>query len=150
MICAMKTVAMFIIFLCLSSLHAEDQQKISFIELSEQHKETSVEVRGFLYTTSDGKVLLAPQPNLRSCCVGSPAKIHEQIALLDLQKVPITTQAVNVQGIFHLDESNLKSLSKAKLVEQHRGGYHLTIMAVVATLLLTFLFLRRRTKQEQI
>ena len=145
MINAMKTVALFIIFLWLSSLHAEGVHKVSFNELSEKHSETSIEVRGFLYTTTDGKAILAPQPNLRSCCVGSSQKAHEQIALLDLQKVPVTTQAVDVQGTFHLDqESNLKSLSNAKLVEHHRGSYHLTIMAVVATLLFTFFLVRRR------
>lgn len=145
MINAMKTVALLFLFLWLSPLHADVAQRVSFNDLSEKHSETSVEIRGFLYSTDDGKAILAPQPNLRSCCVGSSQKAHEQIALLDLQKIPVTMQAVDVQGTFHFDsESNLKSLSHVKLVDHSRGGYHLTIMAVVATLLFTFFLIRRR------
>lgn len=146
MINAMKTLAILFIFLSINLLNGQELYKVSFNDLSDQYSEKNIEIRGFLYQTETGNAILAPQPNLRSCCVGSEQRAHEQIALVDLKSVPVATQAVDIQGIFHIDpESNLKSLTEAKLVEKSRGVYHLTMMAVVAALLFTFFLARRRS-----
>ena len=40
-----------------------------------------VEIRGFVYGTSDGRRLLAGQSDLRSCCIGQSHKIEQQILI---------------------------------------------------------------------
>lgn len=89
------------------SLDAETK-KLSFtmLEKAPVVKDLSgqeVEVRGFVYESKQGKVVLASQPNLKSCCVGSTKKIRNQIVLLgDLPEIPLQ-RAVTVQGYFVTD-----------------------------------------------
>ncbi|MFI5344137.1 MAG: hypothetical protein ACHQUC_07950 [Chlamydiales bacterium] len=65
------------------------------------YNERLVNVRGFLYRHSSGELILASQPNLKSCCVGSQQLVYQQILVhgsLDPE-----AQAVTLQGIFKID-----------------------------------------------
>lgn len=59
-----------------------------------------IEIRGFLYQREDGKLILASQPNLRSCCVGTKSKIQQQI-IVEGNLEP-TLKAVSVRGVFRI------------------------------------------------
>lgn len=88
-----------------------------------------VEVRGFLYQNSEGQLVLANQPNLKSCCVGSQALIRQQIRVYGLMKPNLSV--VTLQGIFHLSaDSNNEigslpyySLKEPKVVSVGNKGY---------------------------
>lgn len=98
-------------FFQLESLSSETQE-ISF--------NNRIQIRGFLYQTAEGDVVLAREPDLKSCCVGSASKrgtqllvfgdLHEKIG----QKIPI-----NLEGNLSTHPS-------------HRFPYHLE-NAVIAS-----------------
>lgn len=78
--------------------------RLSFGGLEQkEYSGEEVQVRGFYYETAEGRHVLASQPNLRSCCVGSRKKVSEQIALIgDLPAIPLK-RAVTLQGNFSAD-----------------------------------------------
>jgi hypothetical protein len=65
--------------------------------------------RGFLHKTSDGKLFLAPQPQLKSCCQGSKARSHEQI-FLEGSFEPLTpNKVIEISGkLESREESGIK------------------------------------------
>src|ERR1700721_3140065 len=84
------------------SLFGEGPFPISFIELEKMRliaedvplehwpkdkfqkiHEKEIQISGFLYQKESGKWILASQPNLKSCCIGSRDRIFQQIALAD-------------------------------------------------------------------
>ncbi len=56
---------------------------ITFNELSHVTLTNPIEteIRGFAYQDGEGRWILAEQPNLRSCCIGSSTKAFNQIYL---------------------------------------------------------------------
>lgn len=60
-----------------------------------------VNVRGFLYHNSSGELILASQPNLKSCCIGSQGLVYQQILVRG--KLDPEAQVVTLQGIFKID-----------------------------------------------
>jgi hypothetical protein len=76
---------------------------------------TEVEVRGFLYKTAKEDWILAAQPNLKSCCVGSSEKINQQIFLEGDPGMEASTKPVLLQGRFLINpvygpDGNLQKL----------------------------------------
>lgn len=89
-----------------------------------------VKVRGFLYKAPHGQLVLAPEPNLKSCCVGCADKLMRQIAVMGLTDSYDTDgTAVTLQGKFSfapilLDggtAQQLYILEDALLVQEQRG-----------------------------
>jgi hypothetical protein len=56
---------------------------ISFQDLPTTSPEGRVAIRGFLYQTEEGHLILAGEPNLRSCCVASTKNLSKQIIVND-------------------------------------------------------------------
>jgi len=69
-----------------------------------------VTVRGFWYPLNKNDGVLAPQPNLRSCCIGSHDKIYKQIVVKDTACHFSTNQIATLEGVFQIkpeyDEQN--------------------------------------------
>jgi hypothetical protein len=62
-----------------------------------------VTVRGFWYPLNEHEGILAAQPNLRSCCVGSSDKIYKQIVVKDAPCQFPPNQIVTLQGLFQIN-----------------------------------------------
>jgi hypothetical protein len=102
-----------VLFLCafpLTNLFAENNIPLSFNELNSQNHELiakkwdrqPVAIRGFLYSTSDGFWILSPEPTIKSCCLGTVEKAHQQIAI-EFNTTPPTSashQPVTLEGLF--------------------------------------------------
>lgn len=74
-----------------------------------------IEIRGFLYPNSEGKWILASEPNLRTCCVGNPDKAAQQIQIENLAITDSPSQAVLVRGVF-LNEGKYYKMDKAEII----------------------------------
>ena len=81
-------------------LVSEQPLSLTFENLSnnvEDYLLQEVEIRGFLYQTPSNKVILAANPQLKSCCMGLPGKLAQQIVLRgDWESVP--QQAATISG----------------------------------------------------
>lgn len=100
--CALSAMPAPLSFETLSQI--ENQKSIADVEkkIGSFHGQ-EVEIRGFLYQNNKGSWVLASEPNLRTCCVGSQANLHRQIFIKgEFAKPPFTTRAVAVQGRFHI------------------------------------------------
>lgn len=107
------------------------------LEEAQAYHEQIVQVRGFLYPLESGELILAHQPNLKSCCVGAQSLINQQILVQD--KVSTSLSAIQLKGIFLLDphynaKHELTSLYTLKQVEVLSTG--LSTFSIVSFLLL--------------
>lgn len=112
-------------FLLLNCFLAE-LPHLNFNKLSETVQQEVI-VRGFLYQNARGDWILAAEPNLKTCCVGSPEKMESQIFVAGdvSQQVgqPKAGRVYTLQGTFeieHLKDSSgnllkLYHLKNAKL-----------------------------------
>src|ERR1700733_9655609 len=79
----------------------EKTSEISFQELVDsktQYNGSEVIVRGFVYETSEGVVVLANEPNLKSCCIGSLANLQRQIVLSGFKPPEKNNRVIAMQG----------------------------------------------------
>lgn len=69
-----------------------------------------VTVRGFWYPLNEHEGILAAQPNLKSCCIGSSDKIYKQIIVKNAPSQFPLNQIVTLHGVFEInpgyDEEN--------------------------------------------
>ncbi len=66
-----------------------------------QWQDQRVTVHGFLYQSDDGGWVLAPQPNLKTCCVGSAQHARNQIRVKGEIRSVTPGLVVAVDGTFH-------------------------------------------------
>lgn len=89
---------LFIFSLCPFFCAGEESLFISFDRLSMLEYPQEVSMRGFLYQTDD-RWILASEPNLKSCCIGSLHKSSTQIALSGTYEIALINRAVTIQGV---------------------------------------------------
>ena len=156
-----------ILSLSMGSLWGDPPKSLTFLELSkidslDEAKESlhakEVKIRGFVYQTSDGRVILAGKPDLRTCCVGSVLNVWQQIALdVPAEDIP-AGQAVTVEGWLHVNpiydsQNNLKqvfSLYKTRYIKGNKLSYTMLwlVLAFITAALSLFLIIRRNIKHE--
>ncbi|MCE5318539.1 MAG: hypothetical protein LLG04_14405 [Parachlamydia sp.] len=74
--------------------------ELSFESLAEAAYPQEVTVRGFLYRTQAGDLVLTGEPNLKSCCVGGAHKVEKQIYVEGDIESPKSGQVYLLQGVF--------------------------------------------------
>jgi hypothetical protein len=80
----------FLLFLCSHLLCAEETAlSFDFFQLEGLVEDENapvpsqrIHIRGFLYQTQDGEVVLAREPDLKTCCVGSESKRQTQLLVV--------------------------------------------------------------------
>jgi len=115
-----------ILFLCGMSFHflcmADTPKLLNFYELPEFANTSlhadEVQIRGFLYVSKNDALVLAAEPNLRSCCVGKREMKNKQLIVSgDIKKDVIDGSAVLLQGRFVADRDGYR-LENASVVEE--------------------------------
>lgn len=88
---------------------------------------SDVSIRGFLFKSTNGRLVLAAEPNLKSCCVGSKDKIFRQIFIEGDVNEPLSFGfAVLLKGSFVIDPikdasgswQQIYMLKNARIVKQ--------------------------------
>lgn len=93
--------------------------------LAEYH-DREVLLKGFLFKTKDGQWILSKQPDLKSCCAGSPKKVGKQIYLDYSFPQESLNSLVDLQGTFTID---IKKDLQGNTVQV----YHLRDVKVLST-----------------
>lgn len=75
----------------------KDQSRMEFI------KGRKVKIRGFLYSKGKNEWVLAADPNLKTCCIGSKEKATQQIFLDGKFSEKLVNQVIEVEGILNFD-----------------------------------------------
>ena len=144
MILAMKTISAFLLFLCCLAADLQGEQRVSFHELSHEVNENQIEICGFIYQADDGRTILASQPDLKSCCVGTSQKMRQQLVIEDLDRLPSTNQAVTLRGTFYLDPESGQQVLRQSVIIPKGSRLHLWLAGGTAGLIATFFLLRKR------
>lgn len=111
----------------------------SFQDLPKESTE-HVQIRGFLYQAPDGNIVLAAEPNLRSCCIGS--KPH--IMVDGLLTIPKTGNAVLLEGDLIVEAHHHYRLHNARPINQTHDYLSICISLIgIIVLALTLLKYRR-------
>jgi hypothetical protein len=110
------------------STETQDVQRLSFRDFAEDSAAVErvirplegqeVVIRGFLYPKEGGQWILAAEPNLRSCCVGTAKNARRQFRVEFAGQVPdeAASTARSVKGYVHLADGYLR-LSNAELAQ---------------------------------
>ena len=92
---------------------------------------STIQIRGFLYTANGGQTVLASEPNLKTCCVGSEAKRKKQVAVHG-DRLPTASSdfAVTLIGLLEVDPNGqfLFSLKNSAVAESSQQNLSLWIL----------------------
>lgn len=135
----------------LAKVHNDPQALSAF-------NQQKVQIRGFLYLSSNEKVFLASEPDLKSCCVASASKRQGQIEVHEQVQGQIASSihpgfAVLLEGIFALDQDGQFHLDDAYMIqEKNKMSDHLFSLLGIAVLapIAAVLFFRRKRAYHQI
>lgn len=128
-----------------AAIHAESSE-LSFHQVKTEDMKSfegrQIYIRGFLYETENGALILAGEPNLKSCCVGSHHNVANQITIQgDLQP---SVLAVTVEGTFKITESGY-TLEHVKLLSKEKSTPNMLWITLggIGTALIGYGFYRR-------
>jgi len=100
-----------------------------------------VSIRGFLYHFNDQHIL-APEPNLKSCCVGASHTNHRQITVSGLPNhIELPTNAVVLRGTFTIDGNHHYALINTTIEQRSHESSLLWLLAIGSCLTLITLIL---------
>ncbi len=165
-----------LIFLIFTALTGEGPRLLTFQELSMPHQNLSpkmtsdslprnlvelhgqeVKVRGFLYKTPDDQWILASQPDLKSCCVGTNNMVSQQIYLkTDLLTNNTPSNVITLSGKFFINPiwNDKQELSQLYLLDnplliEHQSSRWLSYSAVIIAITLCLTFIARLFLKSQ-
>ena len=116
-----------------------------------------VTIRGFIYQSADQRWILASEPNLKTCCVGSMHKIWQQIIVEgEFESFP-SNQVVKLAGKLQVDpvwdnKQSLKQvfrLENAQIVQEYHH-YNWLLLSGLAIGLLALAFFALRLNHRKI
>ena len=100
-----------------------------------------VEMKGFLYVDDDGNYLLAPQPNLRSCCLKAGSE-QKALKVEGMGLFPLVGTKVTLKGVLYSDPKNENAdifLLAAFPSEDNDGQYVVFVMCLLALFLISWM-----------
>ncbi len=71
--------------------------------IAKESPHQKIKTRGFLYQNQNGQLVLASQPNLKSCCVGIPSNVQRQLFIQGEIKGTLPTKVIEVEGILKVE-----------------------------------------------
>jgi hypothetical protein len=107
-------------------------------------------VRGFIYSLNANEWILSSEPNLKTCCIGSPQKMKNQLFFKSVLKNISSNQVVSIQGMLTIkrvwDEKSQSFISRyhlenVKLLEENEKNYS-WMTGLLAVLIGTTVFYR--------
>jgi hypothetical protein len=113
----------------------------------------AVSIRGFMYRSENGRLILASEPNLKSCCVGGAAQLGRQIEVEDFaSEVEDNGIAVTLHGNFFVAPikdnkglwQRLYVLQNASLIEGQGSNIVSFLISAVALIVLVSIPLNKR------
>ena len=134
-------------------LCAEEQPLlISFFDLDDTvfSNDQLITIRGFLYESPESQLILAAEPNLKTCCVGSASKRQKQLLVTgDIAPALTRSSAVTLQGNLVIAlEDNFPFRLENSLIVPQKDQYYLMLGLVGLGLTLlsggTFFLLRKK------
>jgi hypothetical protein len=115
---------------------------ITFEQLRDYSGTQPIQIRGFLYPTSFQTIVLAPQPDLKSCCIGNFLSDQQQITLKGIQDIS-HSQATLVQGILKIEPQYKEGrliqyyvLDQAKVISGKKFPFWTAVSCVLLTLIM--------------
>lgn len=92
----------------------------------------TIELKGFLFPTSDGGWILSSEPGLKSCCVGSIHKQASQITLLGDFSGCSRHKPTEVRGILQCEEGRYLLIDGESV---HKETFPLWTMVIILSCL---------------
>lgn len=110
------------LLVCSAALRAE-LPLITFQDDFAKYEGQQISIRGFLYQTADDRWILAAEPNLKSCCIGTEHKSRPQIQILgDFTKEHLD-RVLTLQGLMSSDSRPLPQLLEASILPDPESGF---------------------------
>lgn len=121
---------------------------LSSDSLPEKLDQKEVLIRGFLYKTQE-RLILAAEPNLKSCCLTNPAIIKTQIIITGLSfEIANEISAVTLKGIFKINSQGHYTLENTTLVENSINPIPIILILIIITLIYC-LYARLKKKKKE-
>lgn len=145
-----KMLSLFLLCL-IAPLFSEEPLLLSFQELQNGNLSPNnnqlIEIRGFLYQDpTSSRWILAAEPNLRTCCIGSRAKANSQIVLPDDFSTTPSHAAVTIRGVLYKD-GDIYRFKKASITSQPKSATWTIIWLLIPVLcLISFYYKKRKNK----
>lgn len=139
----------FLLLFFSSGVSAIEELSFQHPEMFSQHYEQEVQIRGFLYPLENQSLefILAAQPNLKSCCVGSSTTFLSQIIVSGLSIDQLNPSAAQlISGILFEDSFHRYRLKEAKIIEEKKGESFYFIMGFIVVTALTIIAWRLKRR----
>lgn len=101
----------------------------------------TIQVHGFLYQ-QEGRWILASEPNLKSCCIGTQSKANEQLVVIG-DELPSTQNVVFLEGSI-LKAKDAYILQNARVIEKSHNYYPFAGLGILVAAV--FLVVRMKWK----
>lgn len=106
-----------------------------------------VKIRGFLYHTQEKGWILASEPNLKSCCLGNPEKINQQIFVSETSALRQSNHAVIIEGTFQtevVEGRRVHQLTNGRILEETKSYWSLGVFGILGIVAFSLYKLKRR------
>lgn len=163
----MASLKFFFFFLVvLAAAYGDQEVLLTFIDFKKGHTEwletkvlpeklssangQRICIRGFLYQKADKAWILASEPNVKSCCLGSQNKEAEQILIVTSADIQHSQLAVTVCGDLHIstDKFPFYSMKNISISKAAKPLWSYTAFAAMAISFCGAVFVYRKKKQS--
>lgn len=109
-----------------------------------------IEIRGFLYKTEDSGFILAAEPNLRTCCVGSPIRAYKQLCILgNINSTMSQNYAITLRGnlIINFEKDFPFQLENAMVINEKKQSLHMVLIGSIVAFVCSSAFIWKKRRR---